>query len=333
MDPITDVRDLSNIAYGFMASKALFAALNLDIFDHLAQGPKTLEALAGDTGISSHRLETLVAACVSLGLLSRDEEQFANAPASQRYLVRGAPECFADYYRLQINRQFYPMMEQIDAALRGEDIADLYQSIADDPEQAQDFSIAQHAGSLGPAYMLAKQVDVSTRRKLLDVAGGSGAFSITLCERNPNLSATILDFPNVIEIARRFVGEADMDSRIGFLAGNALEVDWPRGQDVVLVSYLLSAVNRGHVSTLIERAAGSLAPGGLLLMHDFMLDNDRRGPKSAALWLLVMLLNDRDAGSLTPAHLEQAAKDAGFDDVSSQVLIPEITGLVVARKP
>lgn len=333
MTPITDVRDLSNIAYGFMASKTLFAALNLDIFDHLAQSPKTLEILAGDTGILSQRLETLLATCVSLGLLSRDGELFTNAPACQRYLVRGAPACFADYYRLQISRQIYPMMEQIDAALRGEDIADLYQSVAESPEQAQEFSVAQHAGSLGPAYVLAKQVDLSTRQKLLDVAGGSGAFSITLCQRNPNLSATILDFPNVIDIARRFVGEADMDSRIGFIAGNALEVDWPNGQDVVLISYLLSAVERGQVSALIERAAASLAPGGLLLMHDFMLDNDRQGPKSAALWLMFMLLNNRDAVALTPGHLEEAAKDAGFVDISSQVLIPEITGLVAARRP
>ncbi len=332
MEPITDVRDVSNIAYGFMGSKALFAALNLDIFDHLAGGPKSLEALVADTGISDHRLDTLLTACVSLGLLSSDDGRFANAPASQRYLVRGTSAGFADYYRFQINRLIYPMMEQIDAALRGEEINDLYRAVAEVPEQAQDFSIAQHAGSLGPAYVMAKKVDLSACRSLLDVAGGSGAFSITLCQRNPGLSATILDFPNVIEVAKRFVGEANMDLRIGFRAGNALEVDWPEHQDVVLISYLLSAVSRDHVATLIGRAMNALAPGGHLLMHDFMLDDDRRGPKSAALWLLTSLLNDRDATSLTPSYLETVAKGAGFAEVSSQVLIPEITSLVVARK-
>lgn len=333
MEPITDVRQISHIAYGFMASKALFSALNLDIFGHLADGPKSLEALSGDTGIASHRLETLLTACVSLGLLTREDNQFANGPASQRYLVRSSPTYFADYYRFQIDRLIYPMMEQIDAALRGEEITDLYQAVAEVPENARDFSIAQHSGSLGPAYMLAKQVDLSSRRSLLDVAGGSGAFSITLCQRNPDLSATILDFPNVIEISKTFVGEADMTARIGFLPGNALEADWPDEQDVVLISYLLSAVNGAHIPVLVERAMESLVPGGLLLLHDFMLDDGRQGPRSAALWHLTSLLNDRDAVSLTPKYLESIAKDAGFGEVSTQILIPEITRLVTARKP
>ena len=333
MEPITDVRDVSNIAYGFMGSKALFAALNLDIFDHLAEAPKSLEALAADTGISARRLETLLTACVSLGLLSCDGGRFANAPASRRYLVRSSPTYFADYYRFQINRLYYPMMDHIDAALQGEEITTMYEAVAAVPEHAHDFSVAQHAGSLGPAYMLAKRVELSACRSLLDVAGGSGAFSITLCQRNPNLSATILDFPKVIDIAQSFVTEADMDARIGFLPGNALETDWPVEQDVVLISYLLSAVHRDHVPALVERAMSALAPGGLLLMHDFMVDNDRTGPKSAALWLLVSLLHDKDAVSLTPDYLEGIATKAGFGEVSAQVLIPEITSLVRARKP
>lgn len=333
MDPITDVREISHIAYGFMASKALFAALDLDVFGHLADGSKPIDALSHDTEIAANRLETLLTACVSLGLLTREDNQFANGPASQRYLVRTSPTYFADYYRFQINRQIYPLMDEIDAALRGEEITDLYHAVEEAPEKARDFSVAQHSGSLGPAYMLSKQVDLSTRARLLDVAGGSGAFSITLCQRNPGLSATILDFPNVIEIAQSFIGDANMAERIGFVPGNALETDWPGGQDVVLISYLLSAVNGAHVPTLIERALDSLVPGGLLLLHDFMVDNDRRGPGSAALWHLASLLNDRDTIALTPQFLEGIARDKGFGKVSTQVLIPEITRLVTATKP
>ena len=102
---------------------------------------------------------------------------------------------------------------------------------------------------------------------------------------------------------------------------------------MVLISYLLSAVNGAHVPTLIERAMASLAPGGLLLLHDFMVDDDRRGPGSAALWHLASLLMDRDTVSLTPQFLEGIARDKGFTEVSTQILIPEITRLVTATKP
>src|SRR5262245_58092339 len=99
--PLTDVREISRIAYGFMASKALFAALNADLFGHLADGPKRLEALADATGIAAKRLLALLTACVSLGLLEKTDEGYGNAPASAAYLVRDSPAYFGDYYRFQ----------------------------------------------------------------------------------------------------------------------------------------------------------------------------------------------------------------------------------------
>jgi tRNA1(Val) A37 N6-methylase TrmN6 len=70
-----------------------------------------------------------------------------------------------------------------------------------DPEEADAFTRAQHAGSMGPAVMLARTFDLAGAKRLLDVGGGSGAFSIALCQRNPELRATVLDFPNVIDVA------------------------------------------------------------------------------------------------------------------------------------
>ena len=105
MEPVTDVRQISDIAYGFMASKALFTALHLDVFSRLSDRPKTLEELAEEIGVKQNRLQALLTACVSLGLLTLQEGYYANAPASQAYLVQGVPAFFGDYYRLQVDRQ------------------------------------------------------------------------------------------------------------------------------------------------------------------------------------------------------------------------------------
>jgi len=176
--PLTDVRDISRIGYGFMASRALFAALDADVFGHLAHGAKSLDALAHDTGLAAGRLRPLLTACVALGLLARDGEGYANAPASATYLVRTSPAYFGDYFRFQVSRQIYPTLLHLDAALRGERV-DFYSQLRD-PREASAFTRAQHSGSLGPAHVVARLVDLTDARRLLDVAGGSGAFSIVL---------------------------------------------------------------------------------------------------------------------------------------------------------
>jgi len=255
----------------------------------------------------------------------------ANAPASATYLVRTAPMYFGDYFRFQIARQIYPTLGHLEMALAGERV-DFYAKIQD-PAEARRFSIAQHSGSLGPAHVAAGLVDLAGCRTLLDVGGGSGAFSIALCRRHPELSATILDFPSVRPTAEELVGQAGLSDRIRFVEGDALSTPWPAGQDAVLMSYLLSAVATQRVGELLGRARTSLRPGGRLMLHDFMLDDDRTGPAVAALWLLNAVTIDPDVASLTPAWLTEQVLAAGFEGVELSHVITGITRLLVARTP
>jgi ubiquinone/menaquinone biosynthesis C-methylase UbiE len=116
--------------------------------------------------------------------------------------------------------------------------------------------------------VLARTADLKGARRPLDVGGGSGAFSITLCQRFPALTATILDFPGVQTPTAAFVRDAGMSDRITFTPGDALMTEWPAGQDVVLLSYLLSAVSARGVDQLLARAFAALAPGGRIVMAD-----------------------------------------------------------------
>lgn len=334
--PITDVREISRIAYGFMGSKALFAALNLDLFGRLAGGKKTFETLVEETGVAPNRLRTMLVALTGVGLVVRDGDGYRNAPASERYLVRGAPAYFGDYYRFQIDRQIYPALLHLDSGIAGDTAHLAFDSLAGltgDPEEAEAFTRAQHAGSMGPALMLAKKLNLGGAKVLLDVGGGSGAFSIALCQRNPELRATVLDFPNVIAVAERFVTEAKLQDRIAYLRGDAVGTPWPNDQDVVLMSYLLSAVAEISIPLLFRKAWDALRPGGCLLIHDFMLDNDETGPALAALWFLQYLSGRIDGISFSAATLAAQLERHGFEGISDQVVIPEITKLAACTKP
>ena len=336
MEPIEAAEDISALAFGFMASKALFAALHVDVFGALASGPKSIDALASATGITPHRLATLVTALVSVGLLTRDGEGVANGPASDQFLVRDNPNYFGDYLRFQIDRQMFPFMQHLDRVLVGDTDGVEFTNYADwmaDKDQAELFSKSQHSGSLGPGAVMAKRLKLAKdATSLLDVGGGSGAVSIMFCKRYPKLRATVLDFPNVIEVGRRFVAEEGLSDRISFIPADGTIADWPADQDVVLMSYLFSGVPADAIPNLCAEAKRVIKPGGLVAVHDFMVGDDRVGPPLAALWQLQHMVFTPDGIGLTPGYVQQVLRAADFEIIDNRDLIPGMTKAIVGRK-
>lgn len=336
MGAITEAEQISDIAFGFMGSKALFVALDHGIFSHLAEGPADAATLAERTGLHRDRAETLLTGLAGLGLVTVEDGRFANSPGAEAFLVKGAKYDFGDYLRLQVGRQMYALIHQLGAAIAGrmpENATASYEDWFQDAEEARLYSESQHAGSLGPARQITRKLDLSGARRMLDVGGGTGAFAITLCEAFPELTATVVDFPNVAELGRSYVAKAGLSDRIAYVDGNALRTEWPGDQDVVLMSYLLSGVPGEEHETLVRRAWESLAPGGRLIVHDFVVEADRSGPKLAALWQLQHTAFTPEARSVDVAGLERLLSEAGFAEVATRDMIPEMTKLAVARRP
>jgi hypothetical protein len=335
--PIEDVRDISAITYGFMASKALFAALDFDLFTHIDRGADSVIELTKASGVSENRLLTLLTALKSLGLIVEREGRFANAPATAKFLVAGASGDFRDYVRL-VNGAFgYESFRHLTAALRGERIfpdKGFYEGMIYSADLGGDaFSSAQHSGSLGPARLMAKRVSLGDRKRLLDVGGGSGAYTLAFCAANPQLRATILDFPQTVETAKRYVRDARLTDRVAHLAGNGVTTEWPAGHDVVLMSYVWSAVGGADIAVLARRAFDTLPSSGLILVHDFMVENADAQPPFAAWYLLGSIFDNPNAVCLTPAFVEDALRQAGFQIDATEVMLPGITMLTRARKP
>lgn len=335
-DLLTKADQVSDIAFGFMGSKALFAALDVGLFTALSDGARTAEEVGRATGLHPQRAETLMTALAGLGLLSVEQGRFANAPAAEAFLVKGAKYDFGDYLRLQVDKQMYRLLGQLSPALTGtlqEGATSSYEDWFADPEEARLYSESQHAGSMGPARQLAKRVDLAGTRHLLDVGGGTGAFAIGLCKAYPELRVTILDFPNVAALGRRYLEEAGLSDRISYHEGNALQAEWPDGVDAVLMSYLFSGVPGDAHAGLLDKAMAVLAPEGRVMLHDFIVHADRTGPRLAALWQLQHTAFTPEAKSTDTEGLSRALEAAGFDGVEIGPMIPEMTMLAVAQKP
>jgi cyclopropane fatty-acyl-phospholipid synthase-like methyltransferase len=328
--------EISDIAFGFMGSKALFSALHVDLFSVLSEKVLSPQEVAAKTDLDVDRATTLLTALTSLGLVKKEGEGFTNSPAAEAFLVKGRKYDFGDYLRFQIDRQMYPFLTQLNDALTDsldKDQVASYEEWFSDPEEARLYSRSQHAGSLGPGRGLAKMVDLSAAKTLLDVGGGTGAFSISLCKAYPGLRSTILDFPNVAKVGEEFIAEEGLSDRIAYNPGNALKEAWPESADAVLMSYLFSGVPGESIPGLVRKAFEVLTPGGDFMVHDFMVGESREGPKLAALWQLQHTAFNPEARSITSAYVAGLMEAAGFIDIDTQPMIPGMTMLVHGRKP
>ncbi len=333
MPLLKTAEEVSDVAFGFMASKALFTAIHFNLFSHLDKGRMTAQQAAAKMGIHEDRATTLMTALTTVGLLGRDGDKYYNAPAAEAFLVSGAKYDFSDYLSEQVDRQMYGLLDQVEEAMADKLPADAIGSYAQwmsDPEQARLYSESQHAGSLGPARTLARSLDLADADQMLDVGGGTGAYAITLCKENPNLSATVIDFPNVADLGRQYVAEAGLDDRVNYVAGDLLDTEWPDGQDIVLMSYIFSSVPGERIAGLVDNAASVLKPGGRLIVHDFMVEPDRSGPKLAALWQFQHTAFNPHARSVPTDWAAETISEAGFDQTEVKPMIPGMTSVISA---
>ncbi|MGH7358129.1 MAG: methyltransferase [Candidatus Rokuibacteriota bacterium] len=327
-DGITAV---SAVAYGFMGSQALFSALEIGLFTALAAGPASLDELTRRLGAELPPLRALLAACVATELVERDGDRYRNSAGADRYLVRHARGYVGDYYLRQIAMTLYSQLPAARAVVRGAAVGPTYAGFLEDPARAEEFIRGQHAGSSGPAYLLAKTFDAAPYTRLLDLGGGSGAFAIEMARRH-RLSAIVVDQPSVVAVARRIVDEAGLGDRIRCVEGDVVAGPWPPGADLILLSYVVSSYGPPVLRDLLVRARAYLPPGGGLVVHDFALHGDRPGPRNAALWYFANLAISASTHPHTVGDITRAMSDAGFVGVAARPHVPDITFAFTGRR-
>lgn len=332
--PPHDAQALHALGLGFMAARTLHVALELRVFTHLAAGALTPAQLGAVLGLAERATARLLSACAALGLLRSTPEGFCNTPLTQRYLVEGQRTFIGAYLQL-FDTLGYARWAQLGSALRQnaplDDVQHPYQHLATEAHEAATFSAAQHAGSQSLGHALARRIDFTPFHCLLDLGGGSGAYTVAMLQRYPHLTAILMDFPPVCRLAEAVMQQEGLASRVRFVAGDYERDPLPAGADVVLWSGNLHASSPDTCRHVLAKLHAVLPAGGLLLLHDYLLDDSRTSPCIPALLALHLMLVSAEGQIYSQGELQELLTHAGFRALQFQPFLPGHSSLVQAR--
>jgi hypothetical protein len=264
-------------------------------------------------------------------VLQRDGERFVNAPDVQRFLVKDG-ERYAGPWILFTKPRWEPF-GRLSEHLRRREERRLGQYTEFTVEDARRYHAATYSIGTGAARLFSRSVDLAGRKLMLDLGGGSGAYSIAATATFPGLKAIVLDLPPVAVVAREYIAANGAADRVTALAGDFTTSEFPQGVDVVVMASNLPQYEPALIRLVVGKAFAALVPGGEMHLIGETLHDDRRGPLSAALWGL----NEAVQGSTGVAHTEGEVKGylqgAGFTDVAVHPFVPGVLSRVAGRKP
>ena len=186
--------------------------------------------------------------------------------------------------------------------------------------------------------MIKKKLSLEGVTSMLDVGGGSGAFSYVFTDATPGLVSTVLELPEVCKTGEgiKATMSADVQSRVSFTELDATSPNWPvkdADYEVVLMSYISGSVPESIIGELYKNAYKALKPGGRLLVHDFMVNDSLDSPALGALWALQHVTVNANGLGLCPANVTERMVAGGFSpDVEVMEMIHGLTKLIVAHK-
>lgn len=312
--PVVDDRPIWDVWFSSVWLPAVLAADELGVFDALGREPATPAELAGRLDLNEDALVSLLALLSSLGLLTRRLGRFGPAAAGQVYLRRERPLFWGEALGVMGHPPTVSLLCQClrDKAPRGHyQAARQWAGGEASEEAAAAVARVMQSQSLPAALGLASHESFRDARRLLDVGGGSGCFSIALARRHPDLRCTVMELPAMCPVVSRYVAQAGLQGRIDVRAADMFKDPWPAGHDAVLFSNVFHDW-AGHAnSRLAEQAFAALDPKGSLMVHEMLLADGLDGPLASASFSVMMLLAV-GGRQYTARELAAIAEGAGF---------------------
>lgn len=301
---------------GLVAARALTTATVLGIFDILHDGPLDAGALAARVGLDPLGAETLLATLLALRYVECDEDGvFRNADVSEKLLVSSSPESIATFVGAQADLH-WRVLDGLPGAVRDGDVYAMHEERQDDSPRWEAYMRGLFEISRRDHERDAKLVPLSSPRRLVDVAGGHGGFSVAMCRNHPELEATIVDLPPSAAVGRKLVAEQGFSDRIEFREGDVFEIGLGDGPDVVSTFNLIHHLTVEQNRELCRMAREALRPGGCLLIGDAAAPEPGEPVSEHGAISSLLFYAWSHSRNFTPSEIRGWMEDAGFEQVS-----------------
>ncbi len=305
---------LLEVSSSFQECRILLSAAQLDLFTKLEERPRTVDNLCADEGWSPRGLAILMDALAAQGILNRSPDgHYSMNPSITGLLVKGGQDSILP---LVLHRgtmwETWSHLTEIVRAGTNPSRRDILSRSSEDMEA---FIGAMNVIGLRKAEEIADSIDLKSFKRMLDIGGASGTYIVAFLKRAPNMTATLFDLPEVVEMARNRLTESGFIDRVQLVPGDYTTDELPKGHDLVLLSAIIHSNDREVNGRLYSKIYAALAPGGTILIRDYFLDSSRTIPPDGAIFAVNMLAATTGGTAYTFEEVREDLARAGFKGI------------------
>ena len=310
---------LHQLHFSFVPSRILTVGLRFGVFSQIASGRRTAAAISRAAGASERGTRMLLDALASLGVLTKRAERYGLTPLSKRYLVRKSPDYIGSFFESPGAWESWSQLEE--SVRTGRPLHHV-----ESQELAEQFFPVLvrtlHVLHLDRARIAARAVAAKSRRKglrIVDVASGSGVWSIPYAEEDPAVRVTAQDFPAVLKVTRGYLKRHGVTRQYDFLPGDLKSVEFPVGEyDLALLGNIVHSEGERSSRDLFRKLHRALAPGGRIVIIDMVPSDDRTTPPFPVFFALNMLINTEHGDTYTFSEYRKWLSEAGFGQITTK---------------
>ncbi len=299
---------------------ALKAAIDLDIFRAVGEGPGDVASIARQCSASERGIRILCDFLTIHGVLAKENGCYKHTPTSAAFLDPRSPHCLASVAQFLGNPAMRAPYDQLaDIVRAGRTILPGEGSVEPDNPIWIQFAetmapmMAPMAGPLGAVVLEGHTGPM----KVLDIAAGHGLFGIEIAKQNPQAKVTGLDWAPVLRVALDNARRAGVHERYDMLPGSAFEVDFGGPYDAVLLTNFLHHFDPATCVGLMKKVRAALRPGGRAATLEFVPNEDRVSPPMPAAFSMTMLTSTAAGDAYTFSELAKMYHEAGFGGVTA----------------